>query len=221
MRGLKYVLLVACRRAVRCRRLRSAQGTLTGTVRDASGAVLPGVTVEAAQPRSSEKVRTVVTDGAGHVPHHRAASRHLQPDVLAARLQQRQARRHRAGRVGGPHDSRRDARRRASRKRSRSPARRRSSTCRACAARPCSTADIIAADSGDAHGRLAAQRHARPDRRQQRPAADADDDVLQRARRPDQRRPHDGQRHDGRGGVQRRRRVVLHPRHGERRRGRR
>jgi hypothetical protein len=42
-----------------------AQGTLTGTVRDASGAVLPGVTVEAASPALIEKVRTVVSDGTG------------------------------------------------------------------------------------------------------------------------------------------------------------
>jgi hypothetical protein len=42
-----------------------AQGTLTGTVRDPSGAVLPGVTVEAASPVLIEKVRTVVTDGTG------------------------------------------------------------------------------------------------------------------------------------------------------------
>jgi hypothetical protein len=42
-----------------------AQGTLTGTVRDASGGVLPGVTVEASSPVLTEKVRTVVTDGAG------------------------------------------------------------------------------------------------------------------------------------------------------------
>ena len=42
-----------------------ARGTLTGTVRDASGAVLPGVTVEASSPALIEKVRTVVTDNAG------------------------------------------------------------------------------------------------------------------------------------------------------------
>ena len=41
------------------------RGTLTGTVRDASGGVLPGVTVEAASPALIEKVRTVVTDNAG------------------------------------------------------------------------------------------------------------------------------------------------------------
>jgi hypothetical protein len=42
-----------------------AQGTLTGTVRDESGGVLPGVTIEASSPALIEKVRTAVTDGAG------------------------------------------------------------------------------------------------------------------------------------------------------------
>jgi hypothetical protein len=39
--------------------------TIAGVVRDASGAVLPGVTVEAASPALLEKVRTSVTDGTG------------------------------------------------------------------------------------------------------------------------------------------------------------
>src|SRR2546423_3806911 len=43
----------------------SAQGSLTGTVRDESGAVLPGVTVEASSPALIEKIRTALTDGAG------------------------------------------------------------------------------------------------------------------------------------------------------------
>ena len=38
---------------------------ITGTVQDTSGAVLPGVTVEAASPALIEKVRTAVTDGTG------------------------------------------------------------------------------------------------------------------------------------------------------------
>ena len=42
-----------------------AQASLTGTARDASGAVLPGVTVEAASPALIEKTRTAVTDGTG------------------------------------------------------------------------------------------------------------------------------------------------------------
>ena len=39
--------------------------TIAGVVRDASGAVLPGVTVEAASPALIEKVRSAVTDGSG------------------------------------------------------------------------------------------------------------------------------------------------------------
>ena len=38
---------------------------IAGVVRDTSGGVLPGVTVEAASPALIEKVRTVVTDGEG------------------------------------------------------------------------------------------------------------------------------------------------------------
>ena len=40
-------------------------GAIAGTVRDTSGGVLPGVTVEAASPALIERVRTVVTDGQG------------------------------------------------------------------------------------------------------------------------------------------------------------
>jgi hypothetical protein len=42
-----------------------AQSSITGVVRDTSGAVLPGVTVEAASDALIEKVRTAVTDGSG------------------------------------------------------------------------------------------------------------------------------------------------------------
>ena len=42
-----------------------AQASITGVARDSSGAVLPGVTVEAASPVLIEKVRTAVTDGNG------------------------------------------------------------------------------------------------------------------------------------------------------------
>jgi hypothetical protein len=47
--------------------LAAAQGgsTISGVVKDASGAVLPGVTVEAASPALIEKTRTVITDSAG------------------------------------------------------------------------------------------------------------------------------------------------------------
>src|SRR5216683_6631235 len=42
-----------------------AQASITGTVQDTSGAVLPGVGVEATSPELIEKVRTAVTDGTG------------------------------------------------------------------------------------------------------------------------------------------------------------
>src|ERR1700704_3721262 len=42
-----------------------AQAVIAGTVKDASGAVLPGVVVEATSPALIEKVRTAVTDGTG------------------------------------------------------------------------------------------------------------------------------------------------------------
>jgi hypothetical protein len=42
-----------------------AQASIAGVAKDASGAVLPGVTVEAASPALIEKVRTAVTDGTG------------------------------------------------------------------------------------------------------------------------------------------------------------
>ncbi len=42
-----------------------AQATLAGIVRDPSGAVLPGVTVEASSPALIEKARSAITDGSG------------------------------------------------------------------------------------------------------------------------------------------------------------
>jgi hypothetical protein len=42
-----------------------AQAGIVGNVRDMSGAVLPGVTVEASSPALIEKVRSVVTDSTG------------------------------------------------------------------------------------------------------------------------------------------------------------
>jgi hypothetical protein len=42
-----------------------AQAVIAGLVRDTSGAVLPGVTVEASSPALIEKVRTTVSDGGG------------------------------------------------------------------------------------------------------------------------------------------------------------
>ena len=68
-----------------------AQATITGTVKDGSGAVLPGVTVEATSPALIERVRTVVTDTHRPVPDRRPQVRHLHRHVYASRLFDRQA----------------------------------------------------------------------------------------------------------------------------------
>src|SRR5438552_1400463 len=63
------VILLACASVTLARLDGWAQsattGSIAGVVRDATGAVLPGVTVEAASPALIEKVRTVITDGQG------------------------------------------------------------------------------------------------------------------------------------------------------------
>src|SRR5436190_23080625 len=63
------VILLACASVTLARLDGWAQsattGSIAGVVRDATGAALPGVTVEAASPALIEKVRTVVTDGEG------------------------------------------------------------------------------------------------------------------------------------------------------------
>ena len=56
-----------------------AQAVIAGTVRDSSGAVLPGVTVEASSPALIEKVRTAVTDGTGQYRVERPAARARTP----------------------------------------------------------------------------------------------------------------------------------------------
>src|SRR5688500_19566924 len=66
MRGASKAVLILAAAIVLLPSLAFAQGTLAGTVRDQSGGVLPGVTVEASSPALIEKVRTAVTDGAGH-----------------------------------------------------------------------------------------------------------------------------------------------------------
>src|SRR5262245_45509217 len=43
----------------------SAQSSIAGAVRDDTGAVLPGVTVEASSPALIEKARAVVSDSSG------------------------------------------------------------------------------------------------------------------------------------------------------------
>ena len=52
----------------------SGQSAIAGVVKDATGGVLPGVTVEASSPALIEKSRTAVTNEAGPVPRRRSAA---------------------------------------------------------------------------------------------------------------------------------------------------
>ena len=158
MRGASRVVLILTA-VVLLPSLAFAQGTLTGTVKDQSGSVLPGVTVEASSPVLIEKVRTGDHRRRGTVPHHRSQSGHLLADVHAARLQRRQARGRRARRHrhadnsdrdecrrggGDDHGHRRDAGGRRPDHRS---------------AKLSLSADVIAAIPAHARRRLAAERH--------------------------------------------------------------
>src|SRR5688500_9028353 len=58
-----------------------AQATITGTVKDTSGAVLPGVTVEASSPALIEKTRSAVSDGTGQY-----RIENLRPGVYSVRF---------------------------------------------------------------------------------------------------------------------------------------
>jgi hypothetical protein len=62
MRTVRFVLVLA---SILAPAIASAQSSLAGTVKDASGAVLPGVTVEASSTALIEKVRSVATDASG------------------------------------------------------------------------------------------------------------------------------------------------------------
>src|SRR5262249_13148992 len=62
LRWVKAIVLVS---AVVAPTAAYAQASVVGTVRDTSGAVLPGVSVEASSPVLIEKTRTVVSSGTG------------------------------------------------------------------------------------------------------------------------------------------------------------
>src|SRR6478752_709574 len=65
MRGLLKVSLFALAVSLLAPIAAYAQASVTGVVKDTSGAVLPGVTVEVASPALIEKTRSTVTDGSG------------------------------------------------------------------------------------------------------------------------------------------------------------
>src|SRR5262245_57629937 len=66
-RLVRIVLALGLLLAASSARAQSAlTGSIAGVVRDATGAVLPGVTVEAASPALIEKVRSAVSDDQGN-----------------------------------------------------------------------------------------------------------------------------------------------------------
>ena len=66
MRRFSRLVLLALACLVIVPAVARAQGaSIAGVVKDASGAVLPGVTVEVSSPALIEKTRSAVTDGAG------------------------------------------------------------------------------------------------------------------------------------------------------------
>ena len=63
VKAVKTLGILAC--LVLLPTLAFAQASITGVVKDTSGAVLPGVTVETSSPVLIEKTRSAVTDGSG------------------------------------------------------------------------------------------------------------------------------------------------------------
>ena len=100
------------RHRARARRLRTRKRHCPA-VRDSSGGVLPGVTVEAASPALIEKVRTTVTDGTGQYRLTELRPGQIRPHVHAGRIQNRQADGSRRQRRRRHHDQRRPVGRRA------------------------------------------------------------------------------------------------------------
>ena len=96
-----------------------AQSAIAGFVRDTTGAVLPGVTVEASSPALIEQARTASTDANGLYRIIDLRPGRLHGDVHAARLQRGQARRDRAARQLHRHDQLGTEGGRASKRRSR------------------------------------------------------------------------------------------------------
>ena len=89
-----------------------AQSAIAGQVTDATGAVLPGVTVEAASPALIEGTRTAVDRQPGSLRDRGAAPRHLQSHLHDAGLLDADSRRGRAGlELHGAHQRTVEARR--------------------------------------------------------------------------------------------------------------
>src|SRR5215470_10341419 len=65
LRCVKAIVVLVSLLAIPCAALAQQTASIVGTAKDASGAVLPGVVVEASSPVLIEKTRSVVTGGTG------------------------------------------------------------------------------------------------------------------------------------------------------------
>jgi hypothetical protein len=65
MRVQQVVIVVSVLSLLLCLPARAGAQAIVGVLRDPSGAVLPGVSVEAASPALIEKVRTAITNSEG------------------------------------------------------------------------------------------------------------------------------------------------------------
>jgi hypothetical protein len=65
LRCVKAIVVLVSLLAIPCAAFAQQTASIVGTAKDASGAVLPGVTVEASSPVLIEKTRTVITGGTG------------------------------------------------------------------------------------------------------------------------------------------------------------
>ena len=192
-----------------------AQAVIAGTVKDSSGAVLPGVTVEASSPALIEKVRTAVTDGTGQYRVEDLRPGTYTVTMSADRVQRVQARRDRADRLVHGDDQRRPEGRRGRRNHHRH---RRNAGGRRAERAP----------RGDDHERRAqvdpdgaqlqrhrqrrAGRHDQPERRRHHDVHHAVSDP----RRTQQRRPHDGGRPEHRQPARRQPAAGVHRRRRQR-----
>src|SRR5258705_2091394 len=66
MRRVVVCMAMLCAGVILAPATASAQAGIAGVVRDTTGAVMPGVTVEASSPALIEKTRVVVSDGSGN-----------------------------------------------------------------------------------------------------------------------------------------------------------
>ena len=107
MRRVVICMAVLCAGALLAPATASAQTGIAGVVRDTTGAIMPGVTVEASSPALIEKSRRGDQRQRGPVQDRRPAARHIYRHVHARGVQDGEARRHPARRdVHGPNQRR-------------------------------------------------------------------------------------------------------------------